>query len=66
MGGREITWNLIKKYWGIDVEQVYHATLLGVTISHDLSWNKHVENIVKQAGKIVYMLYQLKGAASPT
>ena len=47
---------------GMDVEQVDHAKLLGVTISHDLSWNKHVENIVKKAGKILYMLYQLKRA----
>ena len=44
---------------------VYHlpfTKLLGVTISHDLSWNKHVENIVKKAGKRLYMLYQLKRA----
>ena len=41
---------------GIDVEQVDHANILGVTISHDLSWNKHVENIVKKAGKRLYML----------
>ena len=47
---------------GMDVEQVDHAKLLGVTIFHDLSWNKHVENIVKKAGKRVYMLYQLKRA----
>ena len=47
---------------GIGVEQVDHAKLLGVTISHDLSWNKHVENIVKKAGKRLYMLYQLKPA----
>ena len=47
---------------GIDVEQVDHAKLLGVTISHDLSWNKHVENIVKKAGKRLYMMYQLKRA----
>ena len=45
------------------MEQVYHATLLGVTISHDLSWNKHVENIVKKAGKIVYMLYPVEGCS---
>ena len=45
---------------GIDVEQVDHAKLLGVTVSHDLSWNKHVENIVKKAGKRLYMMYQLK------
>ena len=40
---------------GIDVEQVDHVKLLGVTISHDLSWNKHVENIVKKGWeKIVH------------
>ena len=44
------------------MEQVDHAKLLGVTISHDLSWNKHVENIVKKAGKRLYMMYQLKRA----
>ena len=44
----------------IDVEQVDHAKLLGVTLSLDLSWNKHVENIVKKAGKRLYMLHQLK------
>ena len=47
---------------GIDVEQVDHAKLLGVTISHDLSWNKHVDYIVKKAGKRLYMMYQLKRA----
>ena len=39
-----------------------NAKLLGVTISSDLTWNKHVENIVAKAGKRVYMLYQLKRA----
>ena len=37
-----------------------YAKLLGATISSDLTWNKHVENIVAKAGKRVYMLYQLK------
>ena len=32
------------------------------TKEHDLTWNKHVENIVAKAGKRVYMLYQLKRA----
>ena len=36
--------------------------LLGVTISSDITWHKHVENIVAKAGKRVYMLYQLKRA----
>ena len=45
---------------GRDVEQVCHAKLLGVTISQTL--NKHVDTIVKKAGKRLYMLYQLKRA----
>ena len=36
---------------GRDIAQVCHAKLLGVTISQDLTWNKHVENIVKKAYK---------------
>ena len=47
---------------GRDVAQVCHAKLLGVTISQDLTWNKHVDTIVKKAGKRLYMLYQLKRA----
>ena len=47
---------------GNEIDNVEHAQLLGVTISSDLMWNKHVENIVAKAGKIVYMLYQLKRA----
>ena len=43
---------------GRDIAQVCHAKLLGVTISQDLTWNKHV----KKAGKRLYMLYQLKRA----
>ena len=33
---------------GRDVAQDSHAKLLGVTISQDLTWNKHVDNIVKK------------------
>ena len=35
---------------GRDIAQVCHAKLLSVTISQDLTWNKHVDNIVKKAG----------------
>ena len=45
-----------------DIAQVCHAKLLRVTISQDLTWNKHVDDIVKKAGKRLYMLYQLKRA----
>ena len=47
---------------GKDIPQVCYANMLGMTISQDLTWNKHVENIVKKAGKRFYMLYQLKHA----
>ncbi len=41
--------------YGNEIDNVQYAKLLGVTISSDLTWNKHVENRV-------YMLYQLKRA----
>ena len=41
---------------GNEIHNVQYAKLLGVTISSDLTWNKHVENIVAKAGKRVYML----------
>ena len=44
------------------LERVEHAKMLGVTISNNLAWSKHVDNIVSKAGKRVYMLYQLKRA----
>ncbi|KAK2176899.1 hypothetical protein NP493_632g01023 [Ridgeia piscesae] len=47
---------------GRHIAQVCHAKQLGVTIYQDLTWNKHVDNIVKKAGKRLYMLYQLKRA----
>ena len=44
------------------LERVEHAKMLGVTFSNNLTWSKHVDNIVSKAGKRVYMLYQLKRA----
>ena len=44
---------------GNEIYNVQCSKLLGVTISSDLTWNKHVESIVAKAGKRVYMLYQL-------
>ena len=44
------------------VERVYHVKVLDITLSNDLTWKRHVDNIVKKAGKIIYMLYQLKRA----
>ena len=45
---------------GNEIDNVRYAKLLGDTIYSDLTWNKHVDNIVAKAGKRVYMLYQLK------
>ena len=47
---------------GIPVEVVKHAKLVGVILSDDLTWNMHVDSIVKNAAKRVYVLYQLKRA----
>ena len=44
------------------VQKVRYAKLLGITISCDLTWNRHIENIVAKAGKRLYVLYQLKRA----
>ena len=46
------------------LERVEHAKMLGVTISNNVTWNKHVDNIVSKAWKrsYLYMLYQLKRA----
>ena len=51
-----------KKIDARGIAQVCPTKLLGVTICQDLTWNKHVENIVKKDGKRLYMLYQLKRA----
>ena len=34
---------------GNEIDNVRYAKLLGVTISSDLTWNKHVENIVAKS-----------------
>ena len=45
-----------------EIERVAYAKLLGVILSEDLTWNKHVDAIVMKASKRLYMLYQLKRA----
>ena len=44
------------------LEWVEHAKMLGIAISDNLTWSKHVDDIVSKAGKRVCMLYQLKRA----
>ena len=44
------------------IERVSQGNVLGVTISSDLSWNAHVDEIISNARKRVYIIYQLKRA----
>ena len=45
---------------GHQVDLVQHFKLLGVYMSDDLSWNKHVGYITKKGFKRLYILRQLK------
>ena len=45
-----------------DLECVHKAKMLGVTLSVDLKWNAHVDEIVKKVNKRLYFLRQLKRA----
>ena len=47
------------------LEVVEEAKLLGLTITSDLKWNKHVSNIVSKCSKRLYLLVQLKRAKVP-
>ena len=50
---------------GKDLEVVESVKLLGLTVTNDLSWNIHIENVVKKAAKRLYFLVQLKRAKLP-
>ena len=42
---------------GKGVERVDHVMLLDITLYNDLTWKRHVDNIVKKAAKIMYKKY---------
>ena len=44
------------------IERVSQVKVIGVTLSSDLRWNLHVDGIVSEARKRVFMIYQLKRA----
>ena len=44
---------------------VESAKPLGVTISNNLSWNAHIEEVIKKASKPLYYLVQLRRAKVP-
>ena len=48
-----------------ELECVESAKLLGATISNNLTWNIHIDQIIKKASKRMYFLIQLKRANVP-
>ena len=50
---------------GKELELVDSAKLLVITITSDLSWNTHVNDVIKKAAKRLYFLVQLKRAKVP-
>ena len=50
---------------GKELQVVKNAKLLGLTISDNLTWNAHVNEIIKKASKKLYLLVQLKRARVP-
>ena len=47
------------------MEDVSKVKLLGVTINNKLSWNGHIEEVIKKAARRLYFLVQLKRANIP-
>ncbi len=50
---------------GKELEIVKSAKLLGVTVTSDLSWNVHINNVIKKAAKRLYFFVQLKEQIYP-
>ncbi len=46
--------------WDKPIERVTHATALGVIASSDLTWNAHVNTLLRKGRLRLYMMYQLK------
>ena len=53
------------KIGGKNLEAVSSAKLLGVTISSDLSWNEHINKVIKKSSKRLYFLVLSKMAEVP-
>ena len=51
---------------GQEVDVVSEAKLLGVVLSDDLKWNRHIDYICKKAAKRLYGLRLLKRSALPS
>ena len=45
---------------GTDTQRVTEAKILGITITSNLTWDVHVDEITRKAGKRLFLLLQLK------
>ena len=47
---------------GTPIKTIQSSKLLGLTMNDTLTWNGHIEELVKKASKKLYFLIQLKRA----
>ena len=50
---------------GTDTQRVTDAKILGITITSNLTWDVHVDEITRKAGKRLFQLLQLKRSGIP-
>ncbi|RMX44920.1 hypothetical protein pdam_00020661 [Pocillopora damicornis] len=50
---------------GIQIQATTSSRLLGLIINNTLTWNDHVDSLIKQAARKIYLLVQLKRARVP-
>ena len=50
---------------GIQIQATTSGRLLGLIINNTLTWNDHVDSLIKQAASKIYLLVQLKRARVP-
>ena len=48
------------------IEEVKEHKMLGLIVDNNLTWNKHIENMIKKLSKNAYLLSRLKRYAKPT
>ena len=51
--------------YGEPIDLINESKLLGLTISHDLKWNTHIESVIKKASKRIHFLKEHKKAKIP-
>ena len=50
---------------GTNTQRVTEAKILGITITSNLTWDIHIDEITRKAGKRLFLLLQLKRSGIP-